>query len=124
MPKPIQNQVTNFELIEMVKWWEKKRLIYNAILLPITAIIIWSMWEYVGPTCTQEEAIANAIWIIFGANICYTGGWVGGVLKYYYFGSYSLSLTSRWVLFSLGTLFSISVIDLYFTFLFDVIFAY
>lgn len=109
--------------MEMVQWWEKRRLIYNVIIVPGTMLILWSMWKYVGNIMDVDEVIMGSIWGIVACNMFYTSAWVGGILRIHYFGGSALSSVSRWVLFSLGTLFTLIVIDLHFTFSLDVIFA-
>lgn len=109
--------------LEMVRWWEKKRYIYNAILVLSSTLTLYSLWDYTGPMLSKSETIIQAIWWVFLCNVLYTSAWAGGILKYYYIGSYPLSPTSRWVLFGLGSLFSIILIYIEFIFALDVLFA-
>ncbi len=108
--------------MEMVTWWEKKRYIYNAILLLFTSLILYSLWDYTGPTLSPSEAVIQALWFVVLGNICYTIGWAGGILRHYYFQSYPLPISGRWILFSLGSVFSIISIYLFYVFALDVLF--
>jgi hypothetical protein len=118
---PKENQLSM--PMEMVQWWEKKRYIYNAILILSTTFTLYTMWDYTGNILTKKEAVMHGIWLIILCNIYYTLAWVGGILHHHYLQGYPLSVTSRWVLFSLGSLFSILVIEFDFTIALDVLFA-
>ena len=109
--------------MEMLRWWEKRRIVYNLILFPGTALILWSMWDYVGNTMSIDQVILQTILGLFTCNLFYTIAWIGGVLRIKYLGGYSLSSQSRWILFSLGTIFTLIAIYLYFTYALDVLFA-
>ncbi len=109
--------------MEMVAWWEKKRYIYNAILLLFTSLTLYSLWDYTGPTLSEYEAITQAFWFIIFGNICYTISWGGGILRHYYFRGYPLPISGRWILFILGSIFSIISIYLNFVLALDVLFA-
>lgn len=109
--------------MEMVQWWEKKRIIYNVILILFTSLILYSLWDYTGPTLTKYEAIFQAVWIVIFGNISYTIGWAGGILRHHYFRNNALPIEGRWILFGLGSLFSVISINFYFVFALDVLFA-
>lgn len=109
--------------MEMVQWWENKRIVYNAILILFTGLILYSLWDYTGPTLTKSEAIFQAVWIVIFGNIAYTIGWAGGILRHHYFQSYALPNSGRWILFGLGSLFSIIIINFHFVIALDVLFA-
>lgn len=101
--------------MQMVQWWEKKRLVFNLIILPITALIIWSMWEYVGLLTSASDIIFDAFWTLVWCNVFYTSGWVGGILRHYYFRSYSLPTSGRWILFGFGTLYTLIILEIRFS---------
>lgn len=101
--------------MEMVSWWEKKRLIYNLIIIPIAIVILVILWKHVGPFITKEALIFDAIMMLVWSNVMYTSGWVGGILRHYYFKSYPLENSGRWVLFAFGTLFTILVLEIHFS---------
>jgi len=70
-------------LMDSIDWWERKRFLYNLIIVGLELAIISFFWEG-----TKRFGIQNAI---FGsiaytvvANIFYSMGWGINVLAYYY----------------------------------------
>lgn len=110
--------------LKMVDWWEKKRYLYNIILIVFLILILTSLRGYYGFMLSVQAAIIQAIGFVIFGNIFYTIGWAGGILRHYYYSSYPLSYTGRWVLFVLGCLFSIVMIYFHYIFATDVIFAH
>lgn len=72
----------------------------------------------------EQQIIINAIVFVFGANLFYTLSWISGMLYYYYHDKkYISNTTKRWMLFILGTLFSLMWTSFNFALEFDVLFA-
>ena len=114
------NQKTKKEIsvsMEMVRWWEKKRLIYNLIIIPMTILTLSLYWKDVGVSIGHKAIIIDALFMLAWCNVLYTSGWVGGVLRRYYLGSYPFSNFGRWLLFILGTIFSVLVLEVHFSIL-------
>jgi len=101
--------------LEMVRWWERKRLIYNLIIVPMTILTLFVLWEDVGVAINEKALLFDAFWMLVWSNVLYTSGWVGGILRRYYLGSYPLSNSGRWFLFILGTIFSVLVLEVRFS---------
>jgi hypothetical protein len=98
--------------MEMVRWWERKRLLFNAIVVLITSLTIWSLWQYTGPLASKTELIHHAFWLIVWCNVMYTSGWAGGILRRYYIKGQTFSNTGRWLLFIAGTIFTAFIIEI------------
>ena len=112
------------EVKEMIQWWEKRRVIYNIIIIGLSVFLIYDFWDYPWRRIVGGHIIIfDAFKFIFIANAFYTLSWGVGALAYYTFKYTGLSNIGRWILFSLGTFFSIILTDLYFVFEFDVLFA-
>jgi hypothetical protein len=109
--------------MEMVNWWEKKRLIYNLIIVPMTVLTLVLFWKYVGATISHSGLIFDAFWMLVWCNVLYTSGWVGGILRHHYFKSYPLPSSGRWFLFILGTIFSVLILEVRFSTLVNPMFA-
>lgn len=97
--------------MEMVSWWEKKRLIYNLIIVPVTILALALLWKYAGVEIGHYELVLDSFWMLVWCNVLYTSGWVGGILRHHYLGSYPLSTTGRWLLFIFGTVFTLLVLE-------------
>lgn len=109
---------------DMIVWWEKKRLIYNILIIGLSLFLMIDFWDHpMRSIIGTRQIVWNAFVFIFGANLFYTLGWGLGVVSHYIFKTKGLNNTSRWILFVLGTLFSIVWTVFYFVVEFDVVFA-
>ncbi|MDG1333382.1 MAG: hypothetical protein P8P74_13685 [Crocinitomicaceae bacterium] len=81
----------------------------------MAALILASLWEYTGPFISKKDLIFDAIMMLIWCNVMYTSGWVGGILRHYYLGSYPLENPGRWVLFIFGTIFTVFVLEIRFS---------
>jgi hypothetical protein len=109
---------------EMIMWWEKRRIIYNILIVGLSIFLIYDFWDYPWRKIVGGNIIIfEAVLFLIIANVFYSLGWGIGVLAHYMFKTNGLSITWRWIIFVLGTLFSIIITDLYFVFAFDVLFA-
>jgi len=99
------NITSNSNIMDGVKWWEKKRLYYNLAL--ITIIIIGLILKLSVPNSFLSEnyLLAVLIWM-FGANILFCSGWGFEVLLMYFF-KISLKNNMRFLFFSGGLVISI-----------------
>ena len=109
----------------MILWWEKRRLVYNILIIGLSVFSLYSYWDYpMRKIIGNEQVIINTIVFIFGANLFYTLSWGLGIINYHITGkTYISSKKRRWILFILGTIFSLIWTSLNFTIEFDVLFA-
>jgi len=93
--------------IEIIRWWERKRILYNALLFGIEILVMLYYWQE-----TVEFGISLSIFetllVNFIANVFYTAGWTLELLFSYYLKRIMPS-AFRKVFFSLGTLFSLAL---------------
>lgn len=68
---------------QVIRWWELRRLLYNAVLLSVGVAAIASMEWLMGRVISQGEDAIEPMVLILGvvvygimANLCYTLGWV------------------------------------------------
>ena len=109
---------------EMIIWWEKKRLIYNALIIGLSVFFIYNFWDYpLRLKIGTSEIIWDTLVFVIVANLFYTSSWGLGIISHYVFKTKGLNNVGKWVLFVLGTLFSLVWTSIYFIFLFDVLFA-
>ena len=91
---------------EGVAWWEKRRLIYNIILISLEVLIMLYFWEG-----TEIFGIGPAIFQSFlytlVANAFFCAGWGLEIFIKYYFGGKFIGDGFRTVFFILGISFSI-----------------
>jgi len=111
---------------DMIIWWEKRRLIYNVLIIALSIFSMYSYWDYPMRTMIgSEQIIINAIVFVLGANLFYTLGWGSGIISYYRIDkTYVSSNRKRWILFTLGTIFSLILTNWNFVIEFDVLFAH
>ena len=104
--------------LKIIAWWETRRVIYNLLMLPagiaglmLVMVMISLRWPTPGPGVSADEhdfvPFIAAILGGFGANLCYTGGWMAEILARR-FGREKASHIGP-ILWTLGTLFSIGV---------------
>jgi hypothetical protein len=111
---------------DMIIWWEKRRLIYNVLVIALSIFSIYSYWDYPMRTVIgSEQIIINAIVFVLGANLFYTLSWGSGIISYYSIDKkYASSNRKRWIFFTLGTIFSLILTNWHFVIEFDVLFAH
>lgn len=63
------------EIIEFIRWWEKRRKIYNLILL-VVGIIGLAVFFKGFFNAYVEDSVFGILWFAFFANVFFTGGWV------------------------------------------------
>lgn len=101
------NETPKDVILGIMRWWEKKRLLFNAIIIGIAlialiqAFLTGSMNNHLG----FSFFVQSAIYLIF-INCCYCVGWGLQLLRYYYFNLQSDSKSLDYILFVGGTLFT------------------
>jgi hypothetical protein len=110
---------------EMIIWWERKRLIYNILILGLSIFSMYSYWDYpMRHIKGSQQIILNSTVFIIVANLFYTLSWISGAFVYYATNKTLISdRKKRWILFILGTIFSLFWTNLNFVIEFDVLFA-
>lgn len=91
----------------ILRWWEKKRLLFNAIIIGI-ALLAFVQALLTGTVHNQlglSFVIQSIVYLLF-INGCYCVGWGLQSLGYYYFNIHSDSNVLEYVLFVSGTLFT------------------
>jgi len=86
--------------------WERKRILYNLILLPVGLLVAWAALRY---GLWPGEVILWCIIMAFGANACY---FAGPLLEWYactFRPKASFSKTSRLMIWLAGLLASLGV---------------
>ena len=125
MNEPLNStEIRSSGLKELFFWWEKRRVIYNLLIIGLTVFSVYSYWDYpMRNTIGSEEVIINAFSFILVANLLYTAGWVSEIYLRFLFKFKGFSTNIRWILFVLGTALSLIWTNFYFVIMFDVLFA-
>jgi len=105
MAKAENNTVDTSEIHRAVKWWEKKRILYNVITLVGGLLVLLLRSEVPNGISSLSNYIIIGYWL-FGANIFYTCGWGLEILLNYYFKFRFWRDGIRLILFVLGSSFS------------------
>ena len=91
-------------LVNAVRFWEPRRLLYNLVLTAVTAAWVAASWPHFSPAFTFSTIPPMAVLALL-ANLCYSAA---------YFVDIPLQASSpsslrraRWALWVLGTLFAI-----------------
>lgn len=90
----------------LILWWERKRLYYNLALFGVIIFVVYDLWAKV--VVLGVETIAGySIYFLLGANIFYTLGWISGLFVHFFYRHENWNHLGRWILYVVGTLFSI-----------------
>ncbi|NOQ71746.1 MAG: hypothetical protein GQ574_07090 [Crocinitomix sp.] len=109
---------------DAILWWEKKRWIYNLLIIAVTSLVVYDFWEFpMRGIIGGNQIVFEAFLIVLGANLFYALGWGLELTAHYILSSKCLHPIARWSLFILGTLATFFMIAMYFTLRLDVIFA-
>ncbi len=109
---------------ETILWWERRRYIYNIIVVGFSICLIYAYWNYpMRSIIGTKDIIKEFVFYTICLNLGYSLGWMSGLLMHYVYKTESQSEVYRWALLIVGTLFSLIVVLLGYTFLFDVLFA-
>jgi hypothetical protein len=104
-PKKIGFQQNVFEIIN---WWEKKRILYNIILIFIELIMCFVIWNGSLRWGLGSVVLFSIIFLIC-ANAFYTIGWGLEVLAIYYFKNMNIASNTRLFAFVFGVLLSLVI---------------
>lgn len=99
-------QIHNTNAHEAMEFWEKKRLLYTVLLFSVEILV---MMYYSQGTLEYglTVGIVHTIIVNLIANGFYCLGWGSELLLTYYFGDVRWSNGFRWLIFVLGTSFSL-----------------
>ncbi len=103
-----QGEPKSDQAMDVIRWWEKKRLVYNIIVILAEIMMTISMSHGVYYHGIPYLLFGSAIFTFF-ANVSYTSGWSIELLGKYYFPNLEINETHRIVFFTLGSLFSVFV---------------
>ena len=109
---------------KIILWWEKKRWLYNLIICSWIVFINIENWDYpMREILGTKIILLENFYLLIACNIAYTAGWGLELFFYYFLSKQTFHVIFKWVLFVLGTLFSLFIILFYLGFLYDVLFA-
>lgn len=92
----------------IIKWWERKRIIYNLVIIFVQITIALNEWIGVLRWGISDVLIGSALFLLI-ANGFYTFGWALEFLIQHYFSGFKQKPIHRLLLFILGLLFSVFV---------------
>ena len=92
----------------IVKWWERKRIIYNLVIIFVQITIALNEWMGVLRWGISDVLIGSALFLLI-ANGFYTFGWAFEFLFQHYFSGFKLKPFHRLLIFILGLLFSVFI---------------
>lgn len=92
----------------IIKWWERKRIIYNLVIIFVQITIALNEWMGVLRWGISDVLIGSALFLLI-ANGFYTFGWAMEFLINHYFSRFKLKPIHRLLIFILGLLFSIFI---------------
>ncbi|MFK8104057.1 MAG: hypothetical protein AB8G15_16100 [Saprospiraceae bacterium] len=99
---------TEINFFAPVRWWEKRRLLYNFIFVGV--IVLTMITFSVGvERYGISTAVIHTLIVVLIANAFYSVGWGLEILVSYYFPATRFNSTLRMVFYLLGTLFSVSL---------------
>lgn len=96
-------------ILGIMRWWEKKRLIFNLIMIGIVSLAVG---VYLFKRPNNFSHIFNGIFFVQSLfyfvfiNVCYCAGWGIQLLGYYYFNIQYDSKALDYTLFGIGSLFT------------------
>jgi hypothetical protein len=92
-------------LADAIRYWEPRRVIYNFVLIAVTAAWVVATWPHFRPALTLSSLPPMSVLALL-ANVCYCAAYIVD------FAMQHSSLDSlwrrrRWILWLIGTLFAI-----------------
>lgn len=97
-----------------IHWWEKKRWIYNNIVIGSILFSFLDLSEYI-----RRYGFGHSIWysfiLLFGANICYCMSWSFESMLIYYMKDTGMNKRSRIALLTSTCFFSFWFTVIYYT---------
>ena len=110
---------------EVILWWEKKRVLFNLLVIAMMTWCIYDMLNLpmVKITGTNQIILESLIYLLV-ANLFYSLGWGIEVLGHSFLNTRRLNAAEKWSLFAFGTLMTLTWTFFYYGFLFDAMFAH
>jgi len=105
LPTSVETE-SDYKLI--IRWWERKRFIYNLVIIFVQVIIALDYWNGVMRWGISDVLIGSALFLLI-ANGFYTFGWALEFLIQHYFSGFKLKTIHRLLIYILGLLFSVFV---------------
>lgn len=90
---------------DALRYWERRRIIYNLLLAAVVVIWIVSTWPHFRPAFTWSSLFALIVLALF-ANVCYCAAYLAD-LPFQYSSFRNAWRRWRWALFAFGTLLAI-----------------
>ena len=90
---------------DALRYWEPRRLIYNLVLIAVTAAWVVGTWPHFRPALTWSSLPPMAVLALL-ANVCYCAAYVVDVAMLHS-SVESVWRRRRWILWLIGTLFAI-----------------
>lgn len=101
-PQPVESRTI---LADALGYWERRRILYNLLLVAVVFMWIVSTWPHFRPAFTWSSLLALLVLALF-ANLCYCAAYVADLpMQYSSFRQFWRRW--RWGLFAVGTLFAI-----------------
>ena len=92
-------------LMEAARFWEPRRLLYNALLFAVVVIWIMKSWPHFRPAMTLESlGIMTVLGLL--ANVCYCAAYLAEILIQNATSSAAWN-RQRWAVWGVGTLLAI-----------------
>ena len=100
--------IEEFSFHEILYWWEKRRLLFNFVVVIIQLGLMGAMWKE-----TQEFGLSAAFWGSLGhllvANILFSIGWGIEFISIYYLNTNKFLIRFRSLFYVLGVLFAMLI---------------
>lgn len=101
----IEGSHSTVTMSDAARFWEPRRIVYNAILTAIVLLWLVLTWPHFRPAMTLSALVAMLV-LAFFANVCYCAAY-GAELALQSLASSSSRRRWRWVLWIAGTIFAI-----------------
>lgn len=101
-PKPVESHTI---LANAIRYWERRRVIYNSLLATVVVVWIAATWPHFRPAFTWSSLLALVVLALL-ANLCYCAAYIAD-LPLQYSSFCNLWRRWRWSLFTAGTLLAI-----------------
>jgi hypothetical protein len=92
-------------LDDALRYWERRRIIYNLLLMAVVVTWIAATWPHFRPAFTWSSLFALAVLALL-ANLCYCTAYIVD-LPLQFSSFRNLWCRWRWTLFLVGTLFAV-----------------
>jgi hypothetical protein len=97
------------DLFEPIRWWERRRVWYNALLI---LVVFLAMTKYAEGVLNYgvSDAIVHSVIVCAIANVFYSVGWgIEVIIMYYYSDEFRMKSGLRMTFYVLGVLFSMAL---------------